>query len=671
MADTQVIKGCCPLDCPDTCAWLAHVEDGKVTRVVGDKDNPFTRGVLCAKVNDYPARTYSPDRLLHPLRRVGKKGDGKYERISWQEAIDNIAERFDKIIKEHGAEALMPVSYYGSMGAMQKHAPMRLLNALGASDMHGEICAAPTIAILGAGHNVGFDPEDYVHAKLIILWGVNVLSTGHHHWHFINEARKRHGTRIICIDPRRTRTAVQCDEHIAIRAGSDAALAAGMARIMFTEDLADLDYAGQIAHDIDAYREQVEPWTPERVAETCDIDVETVIALARDFANARPAMIRGGIGPQQNAHGEALVWGLSALSTLAGHSRMPGGGLTIFNMPNINLGLSARADLKQEKTRSLDMTRLGEILNGECGEGVSNGLAEGPPVKGLLVWGTNPAVVLPESAKIRRGLAREDLFTVVLEHFMTDTARYADIILPSTTQLEHFDVVSPWGHFYMMANNPAMAPEGESKSHGEIMRLVARRMGLNHPALQESDEEIAAAGLPPELPLEALKAEGWRKHAPAPAGIPAPDKRISLAGYPAPETLPSAENGETNSLQLLTPKAHYFLNSSFANMARQQKAEGRPTLEMNSRDAAERNLADGQRIIIRNSQGTLRTDLIVTENIRPGTVSLPGKWWSSLDNGDAEGAENGDAVGNMLVPSAWSLTGQPAYNDVFVQVESA
>ncbi len=654
MADKQTVKGCCPLDCPDTCAWIAHVEDGKVVRVTGDKEHPFTRGVLCAKVNDYPARTYSPDRLLHPLRRAGPKGSGQFERISWEEAIDTIAERFDSIITEHGAEALMPVTYYGSMGAMQKQAPMRLLNALGSSDMHGELCGAPSMAVLGAGHSIGFDSDDYVHAKLIILWGVNVLSTGHHHWHFLSEARKRHGTRIICIDPRRTRTAAQCDEHIAIRAGSDAVLAAGMARIMFAENLADLDYAGQMAHDVDAYREQVEPWTPERVAETCGIEVETVFALARDFASAQPAMIRSGIGPQQNANGEALVWALSALSVLAGHSRTPGGGLSIFNMPDIDLSLSARADLKQEKTRSLDMTRLGEILNDE---------SAAHPVKGLVVWGTNPAVVLPDSANVRRGLKREDLFTVVLEHFMTDSAQLADIILPSTTQLEHFDVVMPWGHYYMAANNPAIEPLGESKSHGEIMRLVARRMGLNHPAMQESDEEIAAAGLPPELPLEALKSEGWRKHSPAPAGIPAPEERISLAGYPASGVTPSCEGAPADSLHLLTPKSHYFLNSSFANMARQQKAEGGPKLEMNSQDAAMRNLADGERIIIRNGQGTLSTDLNISENIRPGTVSLTGKWWSMTDNGDA--------VGNFLVPAAWSPTGQPAFNDVLVQVERA
>ncbi|MBT5038959.1 MAG: molybdopterin-dependent oxidoreductase [Rhodospirillaceae bacterium] len=654
MADKQTIKGCCPLDCPDTCAWIAHVEDGKVVRVTGDKDHPFTRGVLCAKVNDYPARTYSPDRLLYPLRRAGKKGSGQFERISWEEAVDTIAARFDQVINEHGAEALMPVTYFGSMGAAQKHAPMRLLNALGASDMHGNICGAPSIAILGDGHEIGFDPEDYIHAKLIILWGVNVLTTGHHHWHFLSEARKRNGARIICIDPRRTRTAAQCDQHIAIRPGSDAALAAGMARILFKENLADLDYAGQIAHDLDAYREQVEPWTPERVAEACGIEAETVISLARDFASAEPAMIRSGIGPQQNAFGESVVWGLSALSILSGHARSKGGGLSIFNLPDINLGLSARADLKQEKTRSLDMTRLSEILNDETAA---------KPVKGLLVWGTNPAVVLPNSAEIRRGLKREDLFTVVLEHFMTDTAQLADIILPSTTQLEHFDVVSPWGHYYMAANNPAIAPLGESKSHGEIMRLVARRMGLNHPAMQESDEEIAAAGLPPELPLEALKKEGWRKHAPAPAGIPAPDKRISLAGYPAPAATPSRDGAAADSLHLLTPKSHYFLNSSFANMARQQQAEGGPKLEMSSEDAAMRNLADGQSIVIRNGQGTLKTALNISENIRPGTVSLSGKWWSSKDNDDA--------VGNFLVPSAWSPTGQPAFNDVLVQVESA
>ena len=650
MAETRTVQGTCPLDCPDTCAWQAHVEDGKVVRVEGDKAHPFTRGVLCAKVNDYPTRTYSPDRLLHPLRRTGAKGAGEFERISWEQAVDTIAERFGEIITRHGGEALMPVTYFGSMGAVQKYAPLRLLNALGASDMIGNICGAPGLAMMATGHTIGFDPEEYVHAKFIILWGVNVLTTGHHHWHFLNEARKRNGARIVCIDPRRTRTAAKCDEHIAIRPGSDAALAAGMARVLLTEGLADLEYAEQMAHDLDEFREQVEPWTPERVAETCGIDAATVVSLAREFAAAEPGMVRCGVGPQQTAQGEAFVWNLSALCILSGHWRSPGGGLALMTFPDVNLALTERHDLKQEKVRSLELSRLGAILNGDDG---------GQPIKGILVWGTNPAVVLPDSGAVRRGLEREDLFTVVLEHFMTDTARRADIVLPATTQLEHFDVHTTWGHHYVSINKQAVAPLGEAKSHGEITRLIALKMGLNHPALQESDEEIAASALPEDLPLADLEATGWRKRSPARAPIPAPDKRIALAGYPATEA-PTVPEG---ALHMLTPKAHYFLNSSFANMARHQKAEGAPALEMNSEDAAQRGLSDGQRILIRNDQGTLQAGLKVTQQIRAGTVSLAGKWWSHP-------GETG-AVGNMLTPAAWSASGQPAYNDTFVEVEGA
>jgi anaerobic selenocysteine-containing dehydrogenase len=650
MVEKRTVQGCCPLDCPDNCAWLAHVEDGKVVRVEGDKAHPFTRGVLCAKVNDYQARTYSPERLLHPLRRSGAKGEGEFERISWDAAIDTIAERFEAITTKHGAEAIMPVSYFGSMGAVQKFALMRLVHALGASDMHGNICGAPGLALMGAGHSIGFDPEEYGDAKLVLLWGVNVLSTGHHHWHFLNQARRRNGARIVCIDPRRTRTAAKCDEHIALRPGTDAALAAGMARVMLEEGLADLEYAARMAHDLDAYIEQVEPWTPERTAETTGIDADIVISLARQFAAARPAMIRCGVGAQQNGQGAAFVWGLSALCILAGHGRLPGGELSLINMPDIDLAVAARADLKHESVRSLDMTRLGPILNGQT---------EGPAVKALLVWNTNPAVVLPNSAQIRRGLEREDLFTVVVEHFMTDTARRADIVLPSTTQLEHYDLHGAWGHHYVALNKPAIEPLGEAKSHGEVMRLIARRMGLNHPALHESDEEIAASALPPELPMAELEAEGWRKHSPARRPIPAPDKRLALAGYPAAEAVPAPDG----TLQMLTPKGHYFLNSSFANMARQRRGEGAPALEMNGEDAERRGLADGQRITIRNSQGALQAGLKVTQHIRAGTVSLNGKWWSI--------PKETAAVGNMLTPAAWSVTGQPAYNDTFVEIEGA
>ena len=284
MGESRFVKGCCPLDCQDTCAWVAEVDDGRVTAVRGAKDHPFTRGVLCAKVNDYPARTYAPDRLLHPLRRVGPKGSGQFERISWDAALDLVADRFSAIAAAHGPEALLPHRYLGSMGIVQCRSPMRLFHALGASRVSGGICNVAANEGVKDGLPLGFDPEATVDSRLILLWGINILSTCHHHWHFIQEARRRHGARVVCLDPIRTRTARQCDEHVALRPGTDTALAAGMARVMLEEGLADLDFARAACADLDALAEAVAPWAPDRVAEVCGITAETVVRLAREFA---------------------------------------------------------------------------------------------------------------------------------------------------------------------------------------------------------------------------------------------------------------------------------------------------------------------------------------------------------------------------------------------------
>jgi anaerobic selenocysteine-containing dehydrogenase len=645
MPDAQQVIGCCPLDCQDTCSWVASVEEGRVTGVTGAKDHPFTRGMLCAKVNDYQARTYAPDRLLHPLRRIGPKGSGQFERISWEEALDTIAVQFASIIETDGAEALMPLYYLGSMGVVQRQALRRLFHGLGASNLHGEVCGASMSALQAEGHPVGFDPEEMVDSRLVLLWGVNILSTCHHHWQLIKEARRRHGARVICIDPRRSRTAEQCDEHIAIRPGTDAVLAAGMAQVMIAEGLADLDYARSVAADFDDYCAQVAVWTPERVADVCGIERDVVVRLAREFAAATPAVIRSGVAPQQTVRGEAYVRGLSALAILGGHWRHRGGGLFVFDSPVFNESAAARAELTPGNPRSLDLSALGPMLNDET---------LNPPVKGLMVWCMNPAVIEVDTGRVRRGLARDDLFTVVLEHFMTDTARYADIVLPATTQLEHFDVLGSWGHHYISVNNPAMAPLGETKSHGEVMRLLAPRLGLDNPAFRDSDEEIAAAALPPGVALADIKVEGWRKVSPPRANPAAGEGRLRF-------TSEALEPVVSEALRLLTPKSHYFLNSSFANMPRQRKAQGHPTLEMNPSDAAERGLVDGQAVVLRNERGEVRTVLAVSDITRTGAVALVGKWWS-------EPAETG-AVANLLSPSSWSPGGQPAYNDTFVEVE--
>ena len=649
MAKITEVRGCCPLDCQDSCSWVATVEDGRVIRVEGARDHPFTRGVLCAKVNDYPERTYSPDRILHPLRRVGAKGSGEFDRISWDEAIDTIARRFTDIIDKHGPEALMPLNDWGSMGVVQWRALMRLFHALGASRFHGSLCGAAGNVVAGEGHPIGFDPEDLIYSRLILLWGSNILSTSHHHWHFMQVARKTHGARIISIDPRRTRTARASDEHIAIRPGTDSVLAAGMASVLLDEGMADLEFAGQAVSDLADYVDKVAKWSPNHVADICGIDAETVVRLAREFGSARPATIRSGIGPQQSKRGEEFVRSISALAFLGGHWKLQGGGLFIEAYPEFFAERAMRTDLLDGEPRSLDKARLGETLT-------DPNLT--PPIKGLMMWGTNPAVSQPDTKTVRAGLERDDLFTVVLEHFVTDTARYADIVLPSTTQLEHFDIQGAWGHHYISLNNIAVSPQGESKSHGEVMRLLATRMGLSHPALQESDEQIAASALPSDVDLDTLKANGWHKTSPPRPTFSSKDNSVRLSeGVPSPPDVTL----DANKLQLLTPKAHYFLNSSFANMPRQRKGEGRPTLDMNPVDAEARQLSDGQEIIAKNSRGEILARLRITDDVRPGVTSLPGKWWS-LDTG---------AVGNLLTPASWAPGGQPAYNETFVEVLEA
>ncbi len=643
MADAHAVRGCCPLDCQDSCSWVAHIEEGRVTRVEGARDHPFTRGALCAKVNDYPARTYAPDRLLHPLRRVGPKGAGAFERISWDEALDEIATRFRSIVDTYGGEALLPYHYVGSMGIVQRRALMRVFHALGASRFHGSVCGAAGNVIAKEGHPRGFDPEDLVHARMVLLWGANLLTTCHHHFHVLDEARKHSGARIVAIDPRRTRTADRCDEHLPIRPGTDRFLAAGFAHVMFAEDLIDFEFAGSVAMDFDALRSEVESWTPERTATATGIPAETIVRIAREFGAAKPAVIRAGVGLQQSRDGESVMRGLSALAILGGHWRYLGGGLFGEASPELDEKAAERRDLAPGTTRSLDMARLAETLTDLD-----------PPIKGLMVWCANPITAQIDTVRMLDGLRREDLFTVVIEHFVNDMARHADIVLPSTTQLEHFDIQGAWGHHYISVNHPAIAPLGESKSHGEMMRLLAARMGLDDPAFRESDEEIAAAALPEGVTLDALKATGWVKMSP-----PAPDFdaiRVRVSGF----TTGAPQTPNSGALRLLTPKSHWFMNSSFVNMPRQRRAMERPTLELHPDDARTRGIADGATIEIRNERGRVFARARITDAIVRGAVALEGKWW-------LEPVETG-ATGNLLTSSVWSPGGQPAYNDTWVMV---
>lgn len=638
MASTRV-RGCCPLDCQDTCSWFATVVDGVVERMEGARDHPITRGALCAKVNDYEKRTYASDRLLRPLRRIGAKGEGRFEPIDWDDALDIVAARFQQIIAEHGPAALFSFDYLGSMGVVQRRALRRIFHALGASRQTGSICGASGNVLEAEGTPRGFDPEEFVHSQLILLWGCNLLSTSHHTFAFMLEARQRHGARLIAIDPRRTITAARCDVHLPIRPGTDHLLALAVGHVLLEEGLADLAFASRAAVDLDQYCKEASRWSPAEASEVCGIPTQHIIDLAREFGRARPAVIRAGIAPQQTVTGEQFVRSLSALAVLAGHWQSPGGGLFIEANPVMNeaaAGLPALGPV----TRVLDMARLAEHLTDDVLD---------PPIHGLMIWCANPAVSQPDANRVRQGLSRDDLFLVVAEHFLTDTARFADIVLPSTTQLEHFDVQGAWGHHYISVNLPAIAPLGESKSHGEIMRLLAPRLGLRGPAFSQSDEEIAAAGLPDGVTLDDLKARGFVKSSP-PRPVFGPNgSRVRIHETPARPEI------SYNGLQLLTPKAHQFLNSTFVNMPRQRTAEGRPTIQMHPADAALRALASGMQVRVHTKRGHVSVVLQVSADIREGTVALPGKWWH-LESG------------NLLTSALYSPGSQPAYNDTHVEV---
>ena len=643
MPDRRQVRGCCPLDCQDTCAWIAEVEDGRVVRVRGDREHPITRGALCAKVNDYEARTYAPDRLLHPLRRVGAKGEGRFERVAWEEALDEIAARLGEVRDRWGGEAILPFRYAGSMGALQMLSLLRVFHALGASRQTGAICGGLLWEGLAAiGMDAAYDPEEIADAELIWIWGANPLTTAHHIWRFVAEARRRRGAQVVVLDPRRTRSAEQADLHVPVRPGGDAALALAMGHVILSEGLEDATYLAAHADGLDAYRATAAEWTPERAEPLAGLPADTIRELARAFARARPAAIKTGVNVGAHTGGATFIQAVAALTVLCGHWALKGGGLHAATGPRLDMAAVEGLGLAPRETRQLPMGRLGETLTDP---------ALDPPIRALCVWGSNPAVVLPDSARVLRGLAREDLFTVVVEHFLTDTARYADFVLPSTTQLEHFDVSGAWGHHYVAVNDPAIAPLGESRSHSWIARELGRRLGV--PPFD--DEELARAALPPGISLEDLRERGWKKDV--------QPKSVGRVRLDFAVTLPPDPTAEWP-LALISPKSHHSLNSSFINQERQRRAEGRPTLEMHPADATPRAIDDGAPVRVFNAQGEIRAWLAVTDTVRPGLVALPGRWWH-------EGPGAG-AVVNLLTPSRYGGVRQtPAYNECFVEVAAA
>jgi anaerobic selenocysteine-containing dehydrogenase len=629
---------------------LVTVENGRAIRMAGDPDHPVTRGFLCTKVAKYVERTYHEGRVLYPQIRTGAKGEGTFRRATWDEALDVIATNLRRVIDEHGPQAILPYSYGGTMGLIQGEGmDRRFFHAVGASLLDRTICAsAGTEGVnVSYGTRMGPDPQDIVSAKLILLWGTNTLTSNPHLWPFVREA-KANGARTICIDPLRTRTAVACDEHIAIRPGTDAALALSMMHVIFRDGLEDRAYLDAMTVGWQELRERaLADYVPERVAKTCRIPAETIEDLAKRYGTTRPSFIRLNYGLQRHAGGGSAVRAITLLPAVTGAWDDAGGGATLSTsgtFSNLDVATLHRKDLSPAGTRTINMSQLGWALT----------KVDDPPVKALIVYNSNPGAVAPDRENVLAGFRREDLFTVVLEHFQTDTADYADVLLPATTQLEHEDLHKAYGHTYVMFNARSIEPMGEALPNSEIFRRIAARMGLDDPSLRDSDETMMrqVLGHMPFTLEELRERSSIRLDLPSPhkpfargSRVPTPSGKIEIASPRAvslgidllPEYVPPHESEERNPelvrrfpLALISPPAHQFLNSSFVNLASLRRAAGKPTLEIHADDAAPRGIANGERVSIFNDRGTFTAEAVITDRVRPGVVSAPSVWWAKL-----------------------------------------
>lgn len=651
----RVVYGVCPHDCPDTCGLEITVEDGRAVALRGDRQHPFTDGFLCTKVSHYLERVYHPDRLLWPMHRIGPKGSGRFARIAWDEALDEIAQTLRRVIAEHGPEAILPYSYAGTMGNLQYGSlDRRFFHLLGASVLERTICATAGSAgcQVTLGTRAWIDPEAVIHSRCIINWGSNTSVTNMHLWAIMHSARKR-GATIITIDPHRSKTAARSDWWLPIRPGTDAALALGMMHVIFREQLEDADFLRNHCIGGDALRERVlADWQTDKVARITGLPVEEIERLARLYGTVRPAFIRLNYGLQRHYGGGMAVRTICVLPAVVGAWRDVGGGALLstskaYQLPTERL---ERPDLIPAGTRHVNMVQLAEALLGEL---------PGPPVKLLFVYNSNPAAVCPDQNRVLQGLARTDLFTVVHEQFMTDTARWADVVLPATTQLEHFDIHHSYGHLYVQVNQPAIAPLGEAKPNTELFRLLARRMGLPRELFEVTDEELAAellAGHDGDHPLAGITLERLRQgrpirlnlpvdYAPFAAGhFPTSDGKChiyseALAAQgldPLPTYTPPAEDPQTRPelaakypLQLVTPPHPAFLNSTFANVPSMLALAGRPTVEIHPDDAQPRRLRTGDLVRIYNDRGVYFAHAQVSPTVARGTVAALGLWWST------------------------------------------
>ncbi|KAA6131102.1 MULTISPECIES: molybdopterin-containing oxidoreductase family protein [Cupriavidus] len=692
---TRIVRAACPHDCPDSCALLVTVEDGRAVKVAGDPDHPGTQGVLCTKVSRYTERTYHPDRLLSPMKRVGPKGSGQFAPIGWDEALDIVAERLGAIAARD-PQAIVPYSYAGTMGLVQGESmAARFFHKLGASLLDRTICASAGATALRYtyGASVGMDIEHVEDAKLIVIWGGNPIASNLHFWTRVQQAKRR-GATLVAIDPYRSLTAEKCHRHIAPMPGTDGALALAIMHVLIRDDLLDHDYIARHTVGFDALRDRAAQFSPARAAQICGIDAEEIEWLAGLYGKLavrerQPVAIRLNYGMQRAHGGGQAVRAVACLPSLVGAWRHAAGGLQLSTsgfFPIDNAALQ-RPDLLPSwprLPRTINMSTIGDAL---LGEGLPAGT---PPIEAIVVYNSNPVAVAPHSGKVAAGFAREDLFTVVLEHFRTDTADYADIILPATTQLEHVDIHKAYGHTYFLANNQAIAPLGEALPNTEIFRRLARRMGFTEPCFADSDEDIAAQAIVRGDPRAAgidwqtLKESGWQKlklpAAPfAEGGFPSPTGKCQfyaaemvkdgldpLPGYVPPYEAPASapELAARYPLAMISPPARNFLNSTFVNVDSLRATEGEPHLDIHPDDAAARGIVDGMMVRAFNDRGSMQARARVTDRARQGLVVGLSIWWKKL-------APDGKNANELTSQRLTDMGRAPVFYDCLVQVEAA
>ncbi len=700
---SETFHGACPHDCPDTCAMVYEVKGGKLVDVRGKKDHPMTRGGLCVKLKDFHDHHANPDRLMYPLLRTGPKGSKQYKRITWDEAISTIGKKWREIIAQYGAQAIMPQSYLGNMGLVQGiNSGDPFFNRLGTTVNEKTYCTSgsSTAWLLTHGPTGGVDPESFVHCKYIVIWACNSISTNLHHWPFVLEAQKR-GAKIVVVDSYRSRTAKAGDWHICPKPGTDGALAMGIIKSLADQGLVDQDYVDKHVSGWPELKARAADFTLEYVEKITGVKAADIKKFAYEFATAQPSAIRIGVAIERSAGGAQASRAIYALPALVGSWKHVGGGmlqLPLWDFP-VDWVKAARPDWIKPGTRVVNNLRLGQALTGE--------MKLDPPIKSLFVFCTNPVSQSPETNKIVAGLQREDLFTVCAEHFMTDTAKYADIILPAAMAGEAEDMMWSWGHFYFTYNQKAVEPPGECKPTSDMWRLLAKEMGFDDPVFKMTDSELCAAYINWDDPkMGGIDMDYMRKHGyyridvgpvdtrtphkdgkfPTPTGkvdlllngaknFVAPPFRAMyeaeqsgedidpLPGYIAPRETPdtNADLAKRYPLNIISPKSHAFLNSCYANEPHKIKAQGEQFVMISPVDATERNIREGDPVRVSNDRGAFEGVARVTDDVNPGIVVATLGYWRSLNRSDGSV--------NSISSDAWSSIGRaPTFSDNLVQV---